>query len=364
MCVVPAFVQNTVDSLPQYTVTTVTTNDVLISSLSTENSNVLTKITTTPEIDPTDKSDSLLTTEINKIIISSSVPTKMFKGDDLHFDKNDMPDMTTIEPMTTDSVTITEPSIKIFDEYTTKNAFKLSDERQENENNVGSTSSTTWADSDEKTTPVTTTDINEENETNTDEFQSLTSEPNFQTSTVFNLRNNSDNVRENSTQHSVSKTGEITNKFDSVTSEANLQISTVPNLINNSDNFIDITTQYFVPKTAEMTTMYDNNAKVITSNDGTESTLTITTINSQKSTTENTMGSTQMQQDSFKTTTVNPIENETKYFSGYFDDNLSLTTDTSDVVIDPNLITESVTKSQNKININDNIFMRIKKCLC
>jgi len=89
MCVVPAFVQNTVDSLPQSTVTTVTTNDVLMSSLSTENFNVLTEITTISDFDMTDKADQFLTTDINQIIISSSVPTKMFKGDDLNFDKND-----------------------------------------------------------------------------------------------------------------------------------------------------------------------------------------------------------------------------------------------------------------------------------
>jgi len=308
MCVVPAFVQNTVDSLPQYTVTTVTTNDVLISSLSTENYNVLTEITTIPEFDTTDKADRFLTTEINQITISSSVPTKMFKGDDLNFNKNDMPDITTIEPITTDSVTITEPSIKLFDEYTTKNEFNLSDEREENENKVSSTTSPAWIDSDEKTTPITTTDINEENETNTNIFQHVTSEPNF-------------------------------------------KISTVSSLINNSDQFIEISTQYFVPQKVENTTLYENNTEVITFNDSTESTLMTTTTNSQTSTTENNMSSTQLQKNSFEATTLNPLENETKYFNDYFDENLSLTTDTSDVSIDPNLITESVTKSQNKINI-------------
>lgn len=356
MCVVPAFVQNTVDSLPQYTVTTVTTNDVLISSLSTENSNVLNEITTIPEFDTTDKADRLLTTEINQLIISSLVPTKMFKGDDLHFDKNNIPDVTTIEPIIADGVTITEPSITLFDEYTTKNALSLSTERQENENKISLTSST-WIDSDEKTTPITTASINEENETDINTFYGVTSEPNFQTSTIPDLINTVDNFGDNSTQHSVSKVDEIKNTLGSVTSQPNVQINTIPNLKNNSDNFVEMSTQYSVSKKAETTSLHDENIETITFNDGIESTLTTTTDNVQALTTESTMDSTQLQQDSFKMTTSNSMEIETKYFNSNYDDNLLSTTITSGVSINPNLITESATKPQNKINIETTEFL-------
>jgi len=399
MCVVPAFVQNTVDSLPQYTVTTVTTNDVLISSLSTENSNVLTEITTTPEFYTTDKADKLLTTEINQLIISSSVPTKMFKGDDLHFDKKDISDTTTIEPITADGITITEPSVTLFNEYTTNNVLSLSTERQENENKISLTSST-WIDSDEKTTSTTTANINEENETNINKFNRVTSESNFQISTIPDLVNIVDNFDDSSTQHSISKAGEITNTMDSVTTELNFQISTipdlvnivdnfddsstqhsiskageitntmdsvttepnvqintVPNLINNSDSFVEISTQYFVPKSAETTSLRDENIEAITFNDDIESILTTTAIDGQVLTTENSIDSTQLQQDLFKTTTSNSIENQTKYFNSNYDDNLSSTTITSDISINPNIITESVTEPQNnKINIETTEF--------
>lgn len=356
MCVVPAFVQNTVDSLPQYTVTTVTTNDVLISSLSTENSNVLTEITTIPEFDTTDKADRLLTTEINQLIISSSVPTKMFKGDDLHFDKNDTPDITTIEPIKADGVTITEPSITLFDEYTTKNVLSLSTERQEDENKI-SLSSSTRIDSDEKPTHMTTASINEENETDINTFYGVTSEPNFQISTNPDLINNVDNFGDNSTQHAISKVDEIKNILGRVTSQPSVPINTVPDLKNNSDNFVEISTQYSIPEKAETTSLHDQNMETITFNGGIESTLMTTTDNAQALTTESTMDSTQLQQDSFKTTTSNSMEIETKYFNSNYDDNLLSTTITSGVSINPNLITESATKPQNKINIETTEFL-------
>lgn len=81
------FCTNTVDSLPPFTVTTVTTtNDLLTySSLSTKHTNVITETTTNSEsFDTTDEAEQSFTTTDIYTIIGSSVPTKMFKGDYLH----------------------------------------------------------------------------------------------------------------------------------------------------------------------------------------------------------------------------------------------------------------------------------------
>lgn len=299
------FCTNTVDSLPQYTVTTTTTNDVLISSLRTEHTNELTETTTVSEFDITDRAEPFITTEINKII-SSSVPTKMFKGDDYNFIKNLTSDKnvitTIVEPVSTDSVTTTEPSIKVFDEYTTNNMFTYSDEKRINENEIGSTYSGIDLDEIIKVTSSTSseivddsTDVNENNEITTNANKLVTSKDESQF------------------------------------------MSTVPSLANENESLAESSTQYFEPKPVEVTTLNDRNLEKITFDSNTETTSMSITTDSQtilNAITEdnkylNTVNSTQLQ-DSFTISTFNPTDSTTNNFNDYESPNTIKTDDNSD----------------------------------
>lgn len=390
------FCTNTVDSLPQYTITNTTTNDVLISSLRTEHTNVLTETTMVPESDITDKAELYTTTEINKIIVSSAGPIKMFKGDDSHFSNNFTYDknVTTVEPIFVDGVTTIGPSTKIFDEYTTNNILTFSKKQQ---NNGGETITTI--------SYASTANINNDNELTTDTSQPVTSEDVFQMSTIPNVKNNKDNVDENASSFTTTEpsikifkeytannilstlpneqqeidisstvsnlsvnltTDKIdeniatTNTFESVTSKDVFQINATTNLISNSNDYVEEnSTRLSEPKLVEVTTFYDGNSETIIFNDGTENTLTSTVTNSGTFETENTVDSQDLNisnsthlQDLFETSTFNGVENETKYFDDNSNNNLSSTNiilgDNTGIT---NIGTESATKPQNIKNI-------------
>lgn len=395
------FCTNTVDSLPQYTITNTTTNDVLISSLRTEHTNVLTETTMIPGSDITDKVELYTTTEINKIIVSSPGPIKMFKGDDSHFSNNFTYNKnveTTIEPIFFDSVTTIGPSTKIFDEYTTNNILTFSNEQQNNDNDIISTVSYASESSN--------SNRNNDNEFTTDTSQPVTSEDVFQISTIPNVKNNKDNfdenvssfttsepsikifneyttnniltlsneqqnndneisstvsnLSENLTTSKIDKNKATTNTFQSVTSKDVFQINTTPNLIsNNNDYFEDNSTRLSEPKPVEVTTFYDGNSETIIFNSGTEDTLPSTVTNFGTFETENTVDSQDLnisnsthQQDLFETSTLNGIENETKYFNDNSNNNLPSTNtiqgDNTGII---NIGTESTTIPQNIKNI-------------
>lgn len=292
------FCTNTVDSLPQYTVTTTMTNDVLISNLRTEhNTNELTEITTVSEFDTTDKAEPSMTTE-NNIILGSSVPTKMFKGDDYSLIKNLSNEhfITTIESVPNDSVTTTELPIKIFDEYTTNNIY--SDGQGVNE--IGSTHSGIDLDKITKVTNSTRSEISDD----------------------------STDINENNKKS--------TNKLVTSTDESQL-ISTVHSLTNENDDFAENSTQYVETKTIEVTTLDDRHSETITYDSNTESTSKTIATDSQTSMDEitqdikylNTVNSTQLQ-DSFTTSTLNPADGTTKYSNDYVSSNTIKADDNSD----------------------------------
>lgn len=292
------FCTNTVDSLPQYTVTNVTTNDVLIFSLRTETAtNVLTETTVVPEFGDS-ANERFTTTEIDATI-NSPVPTKMFKGDDFvenftAFDRNAIP---TTNSNPTGSVTITEPSIEEYNGYTV-----------ENENQIGSTRSS--IDIDEKSSTA-----------------SLAGSSAFEDSTETN-----------------EKSEKPTNEVDRTTSEDDFQTNTVPSLTSNNQNVLENSTQFSEPETIiKATTPYDESSKTINYfNDSTETTQTPTTISSQISITENTVHVQNILNSTQQQATSSPIENETKYFNT----NLLPVTLMPDDGTDLSHVTESFTESK------------------
>lgn len=267
-------------------------------------------MTTFSEFGNTNKAEQLTTTEISEMI-NSSVPTKMFKGDDHNFMNNFTTDeniITTISPTQIDSVTITEPSIKMYYEYTTENELISSTDAENRNGNIPKT--------DLDTSDLTTSTI-------------------------------SSKVSEDLSN--VNGENEIaTSKIEHVTLEDDFQITSIPNLINNNDS-VENSTQFPDHKTIEITTLFDSNSKVIPFNDSSESTLISTTINSQTSTTKttvdeqdlNTEKPTQLQ-NSFEIFTLTPIENNTKYFN----DNVLSTTRISNKDASLSKVSESVTLPQ------------------
>lgn len=296
------FCTNTVDSLPQYTVTTITTNDVLISSLRTEQTNELTEVTTVSEFNMTDKAEPFKPTEINKIIINFSLPTKMYKGDDYYSVKNVTSNknvITKTEPVLIDSDTTTKPSTEGFDEYTTNNILIYSDE-QVNGNKIGSTHP----------------------EMDSDKITRLTSSSSLGTidSTT-----------------GINEYNELSTKVNKLTPKDESQLmSTVPSTTNENNNFAENPTQYYEPKTVEITTLNDRNSETTTFDSNTESTSMAITTNSEMLFNEfivdnkylNTENSTRLQ-DSF-ISTLNPTDSTT-YPNDYVSSTIIKTYDNSDL---------------------------------
>jgi len=255
-------------------------------------------MTTVPESDTTDYGEQLFTTtEINVLITSSSsVPTKMFKGDDSHFVKNYTSDENTMAVIAVTRpvsiAVITEPSTEILNEFTT-----------ENENEIGSTrSNVVFEDS------TNNNDTNDENEITTNDVEHVTSDDDFQ------------------------------------------KINTVPNSITNNDNFFERTTQFSEPKTIiEVTTLYTGNSETIDFDDSAKNTLMTTTVSSRTSVTENAVNSHD------QIIVVNPVRPESVIETSTFSPNNNWSSVTvivpDDNTHDVSTFTESVTEPQEIKNI-------------
>lgn len=290
------FCTNTVDSLPQFTITTVTNNNALIPSLRTEQTNMLTETTTVPEFDKTDKTEDIMTTEINQII-NYSVPTKMFKGDDFNFIKNftyDKNIKANTEPNFNDNITTNEVPVTIFNEYTTENILSSSNEQEIN-NEITTFNSLNELDTNLITTISTSSKVSD------------------------------DLIRNEITTHTFS------------------------NVIINSDDSVEKSTEFTEP----ITISYNGNLKINNLYDSTETTITThfptyaneNTVNSQVLNTETT---TQFQDSTtFDTLAINATENKVMNFTDVSKNNMSSVTFKPDDNFDLSTVTESVTKLQN-----------------
>lgn len=311
------FYTNTVDSLPQHTY--VTTNNVLISSVRTEQTNALTETTTISKLNDTAETERFTTTGINTIT-NSQVPTKMFKGDDdpaLFVGKNYTTDesdwTTTRDPTPIVTITITEPSEEIYNGYTAENRESIFSDERTDKYDISSTRRSSIDLDKTSLTPSWTdsTDLDGINETTTSNDERAIATDNTRTGAV------------------------------------------PPNLIkDNNDNFLENSTRFSGPETITVTAIYDDNSKITGSNADTETTLMAAAIDDQSLDAENAVRGQNVNAENStgpqSSTTPNPFESFTNYFADHVP---STAVTTQDDRTDPGRVTESLTDQRPAGNV-------------
>lgn len=314
------FYTNTVDSLPQHTFTYVTTNNVLISSVRTEQTNALTETTTISELNDSSEAERYTTTDINTIM-NSQVPTKMFKGDNdpaLFVDKNNTADesdwTTTRDPNPIVTITITEPSEEIYNGYTVESRESIFSDERADQYDISSTRRSS-IDSDKTSPTVSWTDSTD----------------------TGGLHETTTSNAERAVSTDDTRTGAVP-----------------PNLIkDNNDNSLENSTRFSEPETITVTAVYDENSKITGSNGDAETTLMTAAIDAQSLESENAVRDQNVNAENStgpqSSTTPNPFESFTKRFA---DRVPSTAVTTQDDLTDPGRgITESLTEPQPAGNV-------------